>query len=379
MEKVLYIGGFKLPDKNAAAHRVLANAKIFSSLGADVLLVGQDDNIKSRIELKSIENYSQKVRLFSNPYPTSLKTWLFYLFDDRWIKELIIKHNIDTLVLYNFPSFAILRLLPYLKKNKIKVVADCTEWYGSPDGNVIKKLIKNFDTFLRMRYINFKVDGIICISTFLHDFYSTQNTVLIPPLIDETDSKWPKNISETADKTINFVYAGQMGKKDKIADVLNSIYTLQNQENFKFHIIGISREEFLKSNPMHFKINNFVKFYGRLPHVDSIKIITKADFMIFFREDNRTSRAGFPTKFVEAISCGVPVITNKSSNIADYLIEGKNGYFISNNLSEINHTISKLLVLPKTEITKMKVYCANNNNFNYLNYQLEMADFIKKL
>lgn len=33
---ILYVGGFELPDKNAAAHRVLSNAKIFRELGYNV-------------------------------------------------------------------------------------------------------------------------------------------------------------------------------------------------------------------------------------------------------------------------------------------------------------------------------------------------------
>ena len=31
--RVLYAGGFELPDRNAAAHRVLNNAKILKALG----------------------------------------------------------------------------------------------------------------------------------------------------------------------------------------------------------------------------------------------------------------------------------------------------------------------------------------------------------
>ena len=33
---ILYIGGFVLPDKNAAAQRVIANAKAMRALGYDV-------------------------------------------------------------------------------------------------------------------------------------------------------------------------------------------------------------------------------------------------------------------------------------------------------------------------------------------------------
>lgn len=37
MKRVLYIGGFELPDKNAAAQRVLSIGKAYRLLGYDVL------------------------------------------------------------------------------------------------------------------------------------------------------------------------------------------------------------------------------------------------------------------------------------------------------------------------------------------------------
>ena len=48
---ILYVGGFELPDKNAAAHRVLNNAKIFRELGFHVIFCGIDQNIEQPLSL----------------------------------------------------------------------------------------------------------------------------------------------------------------------------------------------------------------------------------------------------------------------------------------------------------------------------------------
>ena len=37
---VIYAGNFELPDKNAAAHRVVNNAKLFKELGFDTVFLG---------------------------------------------------------------------------------------------------------------------------------------------------------------------------------------------------------------------------------------------------------------------------------------------------------------------------------------------------
>jgi glycosyltransferase involved in cell wall biosynthesis len=54
--------------------------------------------------------------------------------------------------------------------------------------------------------------------------------------------------------------------------------------------------------------------------------INKAEYVVFIRDVNLTNVAGFPTKFVEAISCGTPVLSNSTSNIDEYLITGKTGF-----------------------------------------------------
>ena len=43
---ILYVGGFELPDKNAAAHRVLSNGKAIRELGYDVVFVDIDKTLR---------------------------------------------------------------------------------------------------------------------------------------------------------------------------------------------------------------------------------------------------------------------------------------------------------------------------------------------
>ena len=45
--RVLYLGGFELPDKNAAAQRVLSNAKLLREMGHDVTFAGISKDINN--------------------------------------------------------------------------------------------------------------------------------------------------------------------------------------------------------------------------------------------------------------------------------------------------------------------------------------------
>ena len=44
--KILYIGRFELPDKEATANRVVANAKLLRDLGHEVVLAGWSTEVE---------------------------------------------------------------------------------------------------------------------------------------------------------------------------------------------------------------------------------------------------------------------------------------------------------------------------------------------
>ncbi len=63
---IIYIGGFELPDKNAAAQRVVSNAKLLREVGYDVVLVGVDKEISIKVD----ENIFYGFKTYSIKYKT---------------------------------------------------------------------------------------------------------------------------------------------------------------------------------------------------------------------------------------------------------------------------------------------------------------------
>lgn len=373
---VLYIGGFKLPDKNAAAHRVMANAKILNALGYKVVFLGMyDDEINAEDGIVQLESISDNILMYGMKYPRSTGEWLRYITGTDKIKFFIEKYNVNVLIYYNYPAIPSLLLKKYLKEKNIKTIADCTEWYGSPDEGLLKKTVKNLDTFLRMRVVNFQVDGVISISKYLQEFYRNTNSIMVPPLVDLQDEKW-REAEYSQSNSLNFVYAGQMGNKDRVTNVLRVLKDIKHI-NFTFHIIGITENEFLSHNDVEFNTEGFVEFHGRLNHKDVLTQVKAADFVVFFREYNRTNNAGFPTKLVEAISCGTPVITNTTSNINDFIINGKNGFMVEQDLESIKKGFLHIFQMEKVQINDMKEYCRNTKTFDYRKYIDEFREFFR--
>ena len=379
---IIYLGGFELPDKNAAAHRVVANGKILEELGYKVVYVELNKS-KDRNKAKMLKLVSETSTVVSIPYPESKLEWAKYLMSINTIKK-IIKNNekVKAVIAYNYPSNLLNKLIQFCKKNNIKIISDVTEWYE--DSRIFKKI----DTTLRMSILNKRVDGLICISSYLRKYYMEDTqTILLPPLLDLQDYKWEKGKEHNRGDRINLIYSGNPGKhKDKLNVIIKELLALQTTKSIKFRILGISREQYLCFYPEHIELlskanaNIKIEFMGRLPHQETLEYIKKADFQIFLREDKRVNNAGFPTKFGESMACGTPVITTNTSDLNDYLIEGKNGYFVNYyDGNSLTKTLNRVIGLEKDEIISMKSYCLKITDFDFRKYIKDFNVFLESI
>ena len=150
---LLYIGGFELPDKNAAAHRVLAISKALRDIGFNVILVGVTKSSKYKSILDSKKNVQGFVS-YEILYPKEKKEWIKYLTSTNEIKQVINSlPKIDGIICYNYQAIAFEKLRLLCKRKGIKIYADCTEWYNTEGASPLFNLLKGFDSWFRMRVI----------------------------------------------------------------------------------------------------------------------------------------------------------------------------------------------------------------------------------
>lgn len=386
IKKILYIGGFELPDKNAAAQRVIANAKLLHEICEEVVLAGvsKDEN---QTEFLSEQESFEGILYYNVKYPKGYKAWLHYIATIEYIIKLIDKHQITHVIAYNYPGFALYRLHKVCKERGVKLLSDCTEWY-EVGGNSIRGIIKRIDVSLRMNVVQPKLDGLIVISDFLFDFYKgkVDNIINIPPLVDLSMKKWNIEVIDNKENGINLIYAGSPGggQKDRLDLIIDSLQRVIEDTTLKitFTVIGITKEQYkanFKNKNNHFaRLDNFVDFKGRLPHLEVLSQVKSSDYQVFVRDKNLTTSAGFPTKYVEAISCGTPVLTNSSSSIINFYQEGKTGFLLDNSSSD-NLVISFKEILTKEINTQsMKEYCKNSKMFDISNFKSQFIEFLEK-
>ncbi|CDN32034.1 Glycosyl transferase group 1 family protein [Mucinivorans hirudinis] len=367
-KRVLYIGGFELPDKNAAAQRVVANAKILREVGYEVLFSGitHADDFRGEVEGFGYESIA---------YPRSLKDWFVYLTSIRF-QKLIEEYRPSIIIAYNYPSVALNRLLKYCRKRGIKVVGDLTEWYSPTNP------LKAADTSYRMKCVNKKLDGQIVISRLLADYYKRHKTLLLPPLVDLSQEKWSSVDSANRGENVRLVYVGSPGAgwKDRLDLIVDFVVNQELVNKVSLIIIGITKKQFETTFQREEKEIKNVEFMGRLPHLESIDILKKSDFQIFIRSNTRVNNAGFPTKFVEAISAGIPVITNLTSNLNDYLIDGVNGFIVETTTDKsLEEGLERAIKCSRSQIEQMKRYCLESKIFDCLNYTADVSAFLNGL
>ncbi len=315
---VLYIGGFELPDKNAAAQRVIGIAKSLRELGYRVVFTNSIKGQRSG-SFVSKEYFGFDCIEYGREKESD------YLFSAKTALTMIRRVKPDFVIAYNYPAFALDRIRKYCEKAKIRVFADATEWpMPSSRSRLTFKIIKGLDTQYRMKVVHNKLSGMIAISRYLYDYYKNNvNTVLVPPTVDREDEKWQcGEKKDPTDQTTSFVYAGSPSvTKEKLDCIVSAVEKISKKKKIQLHIVGINKEQFIKMYSWNTDLSDAVIFWGRVAHEKAVEIVSSSDWAIILRENNLVVKAGFPTKLVESISCGTPVIINRFSNVEDYLTE----------------------------------------------------------
>lgn len=387
---ILYIGAFRLPNLDAAAPRVLNNARILKLCGHEVKFLSwggayrdsdKCDDGKYRIdgmeyvitgELNGTNSLFGRLKesLTRGNYTLSL---LKTMTDQP-----------DLIIMYNADRRFTLMMLRYCEDRGIKLANDINEWFAKNELHFYQ-IIPNY---LNMTCVQKMVRNKIVISRSFDNYYHDSNNILLPPLCDLSEAKWSATIDDERIKPFNgitLIYAGDPGKKDCVHTVINVVNKMAHDgKPIRFLILGTSRESYLErySDELESKdMHENILFLGRV-NQDLIPAYYKmADFMVLLREPTRKNMMGFPTKFAESMSAGIPVIANTTSDLGNYIVNGKTGFIVNDEKAEsLEKTLSTVLNLSRDAVEQMKITTkACNEAFDYHHRKTEMKMFLNNL
>lgn len=383
---VLYTGPFSFPNGGAAARRILGVAKSLQCAGFDVKVAcGQMGGANSISEwFEGIEVISLNERTAEN-LPRALKHLAYLTMGKKtvaWLNAL--EHKPQAVVLYSGYSPYLMQLLPWARSNKVPLVFDAVEWYepGSPIGWLSPYQL-NIE--LAMRFLLPRTGLIISISDYLHRYYTEQGCMSInmPPTLDVAATQ-ARTEGRDIQRPLELVYAGSPGRKDLIDNILEAVLRLREAGNsLHLSVAGISQEEAKKYGAVRARgfaeVSAGVDFLGMLSHDASMKLVRGADFSLLLRRDARYSRAGFPTKFVESMAVGTPVIANLTSDLHRYLSDGQTGFTCTGPTPEdLEIALKRAMTLTQEQHARMRARCraVAAEAFDYRSYVTPLSKFL---
>lgn len=360
--KAIFLSTFRFPNNDAGSLRYSFLSKLFSEKGYLPYFIGKGDSSLHQYSQSNYGYYTSLKSKNNNILIRLLDTLTF--FERKLIKEVKrTAHPGDIVVITCFFSKRTnMKIINFAKKNGIRVIFAIEEKYSKSEldkKNIISRVgyskcvsfYKNIATYNK---------PIIAISSYIGKFAEEANVpfVVIPFVFDET-IEIPELTESHSDK-IKFFYAGSPGKKDMLEEMIKGFSLLDQDENrnAEVNIFGIDNLTARSLFPLDLldSVQRFVFFRGKVSREIIEKEIIKSDFSILLRrKEEEYAMAGFPTKVAESLFYGIPVITNLTSDLDLYLIDGFNSIIVEGqDANSFSKSIKVALSLSKDKLKSLK-------------------------
>lgn len=386
---IVYLGAFHFPDRNAAAQRARANAKLLLAAGFEVILVGHGEGGEAPGKTTMVDG----IPCIILPAPRGVLSWARYTLGRRDVLALLEERasSLYGVVCYNFPAIAMLRIRALARRAGFRMLADVTEWYDASGGPLLFRAVKALDTALRMRVVHRLMDGLFTTSPVMTSYYRSSGVPIVelPTLFSANAFASP--IMDVG-ATPGFVYAGspfadgrvnrgRTNVKDRLDLCVTAVSAaLVRGLELRFDIFGVTEEQYLRVYPEHQALlkvaGQAIRFHGAVPNALVRTAVAGASFTVFFRDATRTVLAGFPTKLAESITAGTPVITNDLPNVRP--LAGSSGIWLVPRGGE-EEAILRAAKMSGIERVALKQECFASRRFDTASFEGPVREFVRAL
>lgn len=158
------------------------------------------------------------------------------------------------------------------------------------------------------------IDAFVLLTKNMADYIGIKRPFCVVEGISTDICELDGNSADSAD-TNTVMYSGTLHKKYGIINLVQAFHTIEDS-NYRLVICGVgdSEEEIKKIC----KIDNRIDYLGKLPHDQVLKLMARATVLINPRQNNEEfTKYSFPSKTMEYLSSGNPVIAYKLDGIPD--------------------------------------------------------------
>ena len=218
-----------------------------------------------------------------------------------------------------------------------------------------------------------KFDGYIYFTEHMKDVINPSAPYIVCEGIAEDFITFPEPKSDKR----SVMYAGALNKKMGI-DLLLDAFSSISDEDMELWLFGSG--DFVPQVRKAVRADSRIKYFGQKPRSEILKFEQKAHLLINLRKDSEEyTKYSFPSKTIEYMVSGTPVLTTKLPGIPD---EYYDYLFTADDFSaeNIGKKIAEILALPQDELksfgAKARKFALENKN-SYLQSG-KMLEFIKR-
>jgi len=164
-----------------------------------------------------------------------------------------------------------------------------------------------------------------------------EKVVYLPSFYLDKTVFYPQNV----EKKYDLLFVGRL-EKNKGLDLLLEIFSLYKKENLNFKAAIVGEGSMRKGCELrianNYEYTNNVEFLGWLPDSQSLAKVYNQSKILLITSYNE----GGPRVGLEAMACGLPVISTKVGVMVDLIINGHNGYLVDWSAAEFIEKIKRL-------------------------------------
>ena len=353
--RVLITGAFRFPEGDAAAFRVQGLARLLTRLGCTVDFAGWESHHNGRTTYSYNGWTCHAMAEFREVRVSPAQRLVGFLIrGHKTLNWLTGQPRYDVVIAYNPPSWFASRLLHRSRVEGFMAVLDATEWYDSAHLPGGRFGLASAENWMRMQIVYPRFERAITISRFLFKHLHASHSVCIPPLLDPARLRQPQR--EKPPGSIQFLYAGQAGRKDKLGTFIEALPSTSQALGMPVRLTFacMTRDELCSSispTPAALKLVDAV---GRVAPSQVQALYERSHFSVFFREDRRYAWAGFPTKATESWLYGCPIVTNKVGDLGDLIEDGLDGLLVDEDALGTQLPLKLRNMLERTGLSAMQ-------------------------
>jgi glycosyltransferase involved in cell wall biosynthesis len=331
-KEITYLG-FALTDKLQEELIKLDSAPHFATFNFSWSLIRSLQKISDKVSIISsheVRNYPgvKKIVFFSDKFYWNgfeiiilgfiniivLKhlTKLFQLFRSRLIYRFVCRSDLLVVHGSHTPYLIYANIMKIFGKRILLVLTDEHGFVVSSDG-FLGVIFRKIDYFI-MRCLVGRFDAYVCLSSRFVKTFKLRNVLLVPGIVPIDTLKMPHcDLPKIFNSSFHIVYAGNINNINGIDLLLSAIKEIKNT-SLTLSIFG--KGEMVDRVLDYQKLDPRVSYKGVVDRNLLLVEFSKANLLVNPRPGKSIiNEYSFPSKLIEFLSTGTPVLTAKAVNI----------------------------------------------------------------